>query len=365
MKFWIYIFIFFIIGIFNSCGRNLSKKKDEVNVKTESDSIKNEAFVIYAKNKNNGVVYFKKSLITSKIEELVDLKETPFDLVINLNTDSILVIDEQGVYSKSFSRNGRLVKVGESLPFKSGQISFGQAWIDTKTSNLRATLSYSLYDTLDVNYPKFLKLLHDSLDYLPDWGSDQIAYVFELYNGKWRVLHEKATRGEACETPGLDVLISEIHPKTHTTSVNSEICLSSCAFRLKSSNSKIQSLELKEVNRLLKKKVSIESDGYFKLRLNSEVSLISEGCWTTATNPHFSNKIYLQNYKSGNYFFENSLYRRFKDDNYSTVAIQVTSKYILFSIDYSHEKPIIYDLTSMKSIESIQNVNSVFLLENY
>lgn len=127
------------------------------------------------------------------------LNDLPKNIIFCFDKKSVLYEQKDGIYENKWPEGRKEKLFTDTIPKTDND---GFWWIDKTTNRIRTTY---LMEVNDSNRQEFQML--NSSNLLPDWGVEYICYVNELQeDGTWKNVAKKATKWEAGETPGYNVI---------------------------------------------------------------------------------------------------------------------------------------------------------------
>lgn len=345
-----------------------ASENDTIIVTSEtSDSL--QPLLIYYQTRDSFIDCYKKVLPNGATDLIARFTKKPLDAVWDNETGIVYFITEKGVFKKSFrDRYSPFITFASSLP-KYAAGYFGSAWFDSKSGNLCVSYGLTENEFSKAQRYKFDKLAKDSTTYLPDWGMNMFAVISELdENGKWSNRHEEITMGEACDTPGLEVLCDNISMKKNTVSMISESELATfygkILWGLKEGENELDSVKLKKYRNTFE---LTEEDRIFVLPINKQKSLYTIVSYI-GSKPGYRLPIYLcdkQKGKPQQLIKVKTIPADSSNLNlyYEEMGISLKNDFILIANIHEEKTPYLFDRKSLKQIGSFSKSTNAFILE--
>jgi hypothetical protein len=366
MKIYHIIVLFVVVFLISACdsktanSKNESSKRDALN----ADSVLSNAdFLIYYEEIKGVFNCMKKELPNGKVSLVASFNTKPLDVIWDTEEKLAYFVTKKGVFKKKYIENDRFDCISDSLPIFD-DYELGECWIDNKTNKIR--ISYGIYDS---NFDERLRdrmdnYMNDSTNNFYDFGVNMFACIAELSpKGKWKVIEEKESTGGACDTPGLTVLMKDIHRKNKMTSTGHSIEVSNCLGGIMYlENDMVTDLDSTQLKYYFKnKKLPIDVEGYYKVHVNDKFDFIVSAVWFSS--PTYTCPLYLYDKSNRKMSELPDVKKNLKIDENAGLTIQNTTRYTLIGKDYYNSSPMIYDPVSFKLIGFYPKAISSFILE--
>lgn len=364
----------FVLLTVYSCGNSTnnrlsrhSKQDVSISKSQEEDSIFTNDYLIYFQKNGKNYDCMKKVLPNGVESLIARFTVKPLDVVWDVEQKIVYFVTQGGVFKKNYLNSSSLECISDPLSQKENE-SFGEAWIDQKSGNIQISYSIVSYESNPKFEKRFKKLSSDSSVFLPDWGIDMIACISELgSNGKWKLVKEKASRGQACDTPGLDVLRNDINRKKNTTSNQFELFKSTYYGRVvlgaNINEKELDSVQIKEIfNNKVPYKTSDEVNEYVvrKIPISGEQFILVPIYWIGT--PYFSTPVfgYHQQTKEKKELKELRQFENSDSDAY--IGISVVEDYVMFTTPYEENRPFIYSCKTLDILGDYPKAEEIFIL---
>lgn len=370
----IIIFVFLSIFVF-SCQNSEKNREDELaknDQKVENELAGDKTlcvkdYLVYFQKDGEHYDCMKKVLPAGAESLIARFTVKPLDVVWDMEKQMVYFVTQGGVFKKNYSNSSSLERVSDPLPQKENE-SFGEAWIDQKSGNFQISYSITSYESNPKFEKRFKELSSDSSVFIPDWGLDMIACISELKpTGKWVLVKERASRGEACDTPGLDVLRKDIKRKENTTSNQFEMLRSSYYGKVildeMKDNRELDSIQIKKI---FKNKIpfkSIDEDDPYEVHqivLLKDKSLLIPVYWEGS--PYFSSPVFVYDRRFNSKKELKELRQYENKTSHPYIGISMTHSYLIIRSLYDEEKPFIYSLETLVVLGDYPKAEEIFIL---
>lgn len=366
--------ILFVLMAVYSCesstdnqSSNHSKRNATGSNNQEEDSILTNDYLIYFQKNGKKYDCMKKVLPNGEESLIAQFTVKPLDVVWDLEQDLVYFITQGGVFKKNYLNSSKLECISDFLPQKKNE-SFGEAWMDQKSGNIHISYSITSYESNPKFEKRFKKLSSDSSVFLPDWGLDIIACISKLTpSGKWKLVKERASRGEACDTPGLEVLRKDINRKENTTSNQFELLKSTYFGRLvldeKNKEKELDSVQIKKIFRNKIPYRTLEEVNEYEVRqipITMDQYLLVPIYWINS--PYFSTPVFMYDEKTKEKKELKEVNQFEKSDSDAFIGISVTEDYLLITTPFEENNPFLYSCKTLNILGNYPKAEEIFIL---
>lgn len=335
----------------------------------EIETIIANDFLIYFQKNGDNYDCMKKVLPDGGESLIAQFTIMPSDLVYDQERENVYFVLEKGVFKKDCKNQlSPLEKLSDVLP-EPIDYYFGEAWLDEKSGKFCISYGISENQFSKAQQKKFKQLTSNQTDSFDNWGVNMFACIAELQtSGKWKIIHEELTTGEACDTPGLDVLIDNI--KTRNRSVSSNLEISKSTYYGKILHNEDRGYEILD---------SINFKNYFKnteLSNDDEIQVIpiddKRSLFAVVsffgTTPAYRLPIYLFDKEKKQVTELVKMKKAQSDHDYSVtgypvVGITITSDYLFVNSVYEEDESILIDIHTMKRFNHLPTSSRAFLID--